>query len=205
MHWIGFTAIGGVAATVTAVVVTADEVHHYPVPLSIARERLASTPLPEPLAGLAGGKVVVIREDGALLWKLGQGEHMSEGRVTLEGEGASTNATIHFDLDDDALGGAPIGGTLLTKSMAKTMFLEHVDSVLFGRPFDMQRMGMAMAKELQANPQMLEEYGAALDQQFEGVAAMLNESMAVADTQPPPDGRAATRPNADSYKPMINP
>ena len=208
MHWGGFTAIGGVAAAVTAVVVTGEEVRRYPVPVSVARERLATAPLPEPLAAFAGQNVVVIREEGALLWRFGDTEHRSEGRVTLQGEGASTNVTVRFALADNALGNSPMGATMMTKSMAENMFREHVDSVLGGRPFDMQKMGMAMAQEMQANPQMLEEYGNAINDQFNSVSAMLSENVDDDYTLAVPergDGKAATRPNNDSFKPMINP
>ena len=206
MHWTGFAAIGGVAAAVTTVVVTAEEVRRYPVPVSVARERLAAAPLPEPIAAFASHEFVVIREDGALVWRFGDAEHRSEGRVTLEGEGASTNVTVRFELADNALGESPIGATLMTKSMAENMFREHVDSVLGGRPFDMQKMGMAMAQEMQANPEMLKEFGSALDQQFQEVATMMNETTApqIVPIQSG-DGRAATQPNPDSFRPMINP
>src|SRR5688500_19562507 len=36
---------------------------------TVARERLASTPLPEPLLAFAGHKSALVREDGALVWK----------------------------------------------------------------------------------------------------------------------------------------
>jgi hypothetical protein len=206
MHWGGFTAIGGVAAAVTAVVVTGEEVRRYPLPVSVARERLATAPLPEPLTAFAGQNVVVIREEGALLWHFGDAEHRSEGRVTLEGEGASTNVTVRFDLADNALGDSPMGATMMTKSMAENMFREHVDSLLGGRPFDMQKMGMALAQEMQANPEMLKEFGAALDQQFQEVATVMNETAAPQSvTIQSGDSRAATQPNPDSFRPMINP
>ena len=207
MHWAGFTAIGGVAAAVTAVAVTGEEARRYPVPVSVARERLAAAPLPEPLAAFAGQTVVVIREEGALVWRFGDPEHRSEGRVTLEGEGASTNVTVRFDLADNALGESPIGATMMTKSMAENMFREHVDSVLGGRPFDMQRMGMALAQEMQANPKMLEEYGDAIGDQFNSVSAIISEDVEdldIHDSQPVPDGRAATRPHENSFRPMTD-
>ena len=208
MHWAGFTAIGGVAATVTAVVATSEDVRRYPLPVSVARERLATMPLPEPLAGISGHKVVLIREDGALVWRLGDAEHRSEGRVTLDGEGASTNVTVRFDLADNALGGSKLGATLMTKSIAENLFREHVDSVLGGRPFDMQKMGLAIAQEMQANPAMLEQYGEAVGDQFNGVSAMLSQDDDLDYVLTVPErgnGKAATRPDENSYKPMINP
>lgn len=202
MHWGGFTAIGGVAAAVTTVVVTGEDVRRYPVPVSVARERLATAPLPEPLAGIAGDKIIMIREEGALVWHLGASDSRSEGRVILEGKGASTDVTVRFDLADNALGGSPLGATIMTKSMAETLFREHVDSVLGGRPFDMQKMGMEMAQEMQANPQMLEEYGEAVGDHLNGVAAMLNDTMAVENVPAQPRGSDSTKANPDSFKPM---
>jgi hypothetical protein len=141
------------------------------------------------------------------VWQLGASDSRSVGRVTLEGEGASTDVTVRFALADNALGGSQIGATMLTKSMAEEMFREHVDAVLGGRPFDMQRMGMALAQEMQANPDMLKEYGDAIGDQFNEVATMLNEDVGDGydhSAPVPVDGKAATRPNHDSFRPMTD-
>jgi hypothetical protein len=206
MHWGGVAGVGAIAA-VAAAVATAPESRRYPLPESVARERLAAAPLPEPLRAFAGGKVVLVREDGGLLWRLGDLEHRSTGRVTLERAGASTEVTMSFDLADNAFGESRLSGTMLTRSMAKSMFVEHVDSVLGGRPFDAQRSMVGTALEMQANPRMLEEFGEAVGQQFNDVSAMIN-----ADFGPDPHfvsnrpvgGRAATRPNENSFQPMID-
>lgn len=204
MHWgiFGLGGVGGLAA-VTAVVVNGDELRRYPVPASVARERLASAPLPQPLLAIAGGRVAVLRQDGALVWQLGDSEHRSVGRAEFEADGASTDVRFRFDLADNALGGSPIGATTLTKSMAEEMFVEHVDSVLGGRPFDMQRMGFELAREMQANPQMLKDYGDAVGQHFNEVATMLNENseFSTIPSAPRVDGRDAVEPNRDSYQP----
>ena len=78
----GFAGLGGIAA-VTAVAVTGPEVYRYPITETVARERLASTPLPEPLLAFAGNKAALVREDGALVWNLGDAGNRSVGRVTL--------------------------------------------------------------------------------------------------------------------------
>ena len=206
MHWGGLAGFGAIAA-VTAVVATAPETRRYPLPVSVARERLASAPLPNALTAFAGGKVAVIREEGALLWRLGDLSSRSVGRVTLQQDGASTEVTFSFDLADNAINGSPLSNTLMTKSMAESIFAEHVDSVLGGRPFDPMRSMIVTAREMQTNPEMLKQYGEALNQHFSEVSSMLNEDFApdpYAMGSRPTGGRAATRPNPDSYKPMID-
>lgn len=205
MHWGGVAGFGAIAA-VTAVVATAPDTKRYPLPESVARERLAAAQLPAPLVAFAGGKVVLVREDGGLLWRMNDLEHRSTARVSLERDGAATNVTIRFDLADNAMGGSPIAGTMITKSMAKSMFAEHVDAVLSGRPFDPQRSMMTTALEMQANPRMLEEYGEAIGQQFNEVSTMLNADLEAQrwESGPAHGGRAATKPNENSFKPMID-
>ena len=204
MHWGGFAGLGGIAA-VTAVAVTGTEVYRYPITESVARERLASAPLPEPLLAFAGNKSALLREDGALVWNLGDSDNRSVGRVTLERDGASTNVTISFDLSDTAMGDSPLGRTRLTRGMAEGMFKEHVDSVLLGRPFDANRSMMGVAQEMQANPEVMREYGQALGGMFNEVAATMNETAEYSNFPPrQPDGREAVEPNRDSYRPMTN-
>ena len=205
MHWGGLAGLGGIAA-VTAVAVTGPEVYRYPITETVARERLASTALPEPLLGMVGHKVAMVREDGALVWNLGQPGNRSVGRVTLDGDGASTNVTISFDLSDKVLGDSPLSKTRLTRSMAEAMFKEHVDSVLLGRPFDANRSMIGVAQEIQANPEVMREYGQALGDQFNEVATMLNETSEFSSFPPsqPAGGREATRPDPDSYRPTTN-
>jgi len=203
MHWGGLVGLSGIAA-VTVLVVSGPEVRRYPILETVARERLATTPLPEPLLDMAGHQVSLVREDGALVWHLGDAKRRSVARVTIEGDGASTNVTIDFNLADKALGDSPISKTRLTRSMAESIFAEHVDSVLGRRPFDAQRMMTGTAREIQANPEMLQEYGEAIDDQFNDVAKMLNGSMNVENmpVDQPIDGLAATRPTDGSFKPM---
>lgn len=208
MHWGAFAGLGGVAAAVTAVVATGPEVHRYPITQSIARERLATTPVPDALLGMVGHKAVVIREPGGLLWQFGDAKSRSTGRVTLEADGASTNVTMSFDLADNAYGDSPIGKTRLSRSMAESMFLEHVHSVLGGRPFDAQQGMMKTAMEMQADPRIMEEYGQAIGDQFNQVATMLNESeefsfSSVSQVQRG-SSRAATAPNPESYRPTTD-
>ncbi len=176
MQWGGLIGIGGIAA-VTAVVVTGDDVRHYPVPVSVARERLAATPLPEALSGMGGAVSMVRREDG-LLWRLGDPDRRSEARVSLEADGATTNATIHFDLSDKALGGSRLAATGLTKALAESILIEHVDAVLSGRPFDERRMALGAARELQANPDLLKDYGEAIRQDMLDMHKMLENQTA---------------------------
>ena len=201
MHWGGFAGLGGIAA-VTAVAVTGPEVYRYPIAESVARERLASTPLPEPLLAFAGHKSALVREDGALVWNLGDSDNRSVGRVTLTRDGASTNVTISFDLSDNALGDSPLSTTRLTRSMAEAMFKEHVDAVLAGRPFDANRSMIGVAQEMQADPEIMREYGQALGDQFNEVANVINDTSEYS-TFPPsqPDGRDAVEPNRESYQP----
>lgn len=206
MHWGAFAGIGAIAAVTTAVA-TAPDSRRYPLPTSVARERLAATPLPDALVAFAGGKVSLVREEGALVWRLGDPGSRSIGRVTLERDGASTDVTVSFDLADNAIPGSRLAGTMMTKSMAESMFAEHVDSVLGGRPFDPMRSMMVTAREMQANPQMLKDHGEAIGQHFNEVSAMLNEDMAVdpglfAGTEV--GRRAATQPNENSFKPMTD-
>jgi hypothetical protein len=206
MHWGGVAGIGVVAA-VTAAVATAPDTRRYPLPATVARERLAAAPLPAALLAFAGGKSALVREDDALVWRLGDLDHRSIGRVTLDQDGASTEVTVRFDLADNAIDGSPLSATRMTKSMAESMFAEHVDSVLGGRPFDAQRSMMATALEMQANPQMLKDYGEAIGQQFNQVSAMLNSDLGGDPyfvSERPTGGRAATRPDENSFKPMID-
>ena len=201
MHWGGFAGLGGIAA-VTAVAVTGPEVYRYPITEPVARERLASTPLPEPLLAFAGHKSALIREDGALVWNLGDSDNRSVGRVTLERDGASTNVTISFDLSDTAMGDSPLSKTRLTRSMAEGMFKEYVDSVLTGRPYDVHRSMIGVAQEMQANPEVMREYGQALGGMFNEVAETINETSQYSNFPPPqPDGREAVEPNRESYQP----
>ena len=206
MHWGGIVGLGAIAAVTTAVA-TAPDSRRYPLPESVARERLAAAPLPEPLLAFAGGKATLVREAGALVWRLGDPGSRSIGRVTLERDGASTEVTVSFDLADNAIQGSRLARTMMTKSMAESMFAEHVDSVLGGRPFDPMRSMLGTAREMHANPQMLKDYGEAIGQQFNDVSAMLN-----ADLQADPallagtevGRRAATQPNENSFKPMTD-
>lgn len=202
MHWGGVTAFGGLAA-VTALVATGDEVRRYPIPATSAREKLATTPLPDPLTGMGGGQVKLIREDGALVWQLGDSDHRSEGRVSLNGDGAATDVTISFDLADNAVGGSRIAAARLTKSLAESIFIEHVDAVLGGRPFDQQRMMMTTAQELQSNPEMLKEFGETVRQDMTDVATMFEEVNAN-NVRPPQSTEKATRPDPNSFKPTTD-
>ena len=205
MQWGVIAGMSGIAA-VTAVAVSGPEVYRYPITETVARERLASTPLPEPLLAFAGHKAALVREDGALVWNLGDADNRSVGRVTLERDGASTNITIHFDLSDTAMGDSPLSATRLTRGMAEGMFKEHVDAVLTGRPFDPNRAMIGLAQEMQADPEVMREFGRALGDQFNEVAATINEMSDPSLYPPaqPPGGQEATQPNRDSYKPMTN-
>lgn len=205
MQWGVFAGVSGIAA-VTAVAVSGPEVYRYPITETVARERLASTPFPEVLLGMAGHKLAMVREDGALVWNLGDPDNRSVGRVTLEGDGASTNVTISFDLSDTALGQSQLSKTRLTRSMAEAMFKEHVDSVLTGRPFDANRSMIGVAREIQSNPEVMREYGQAIGDQFNEVAEMMNESgeFAVMPSETVVDGREAVAPNRDATRPTTN-
>ena len=204
MHWGGFAGLGGIAA-VTAVAVSGPEVHRYPIMESVARERLASAPLPEGLLAFAGHKSALIREDGALVWNLGDSDNRSVGRVTLERDGASTNVTVDFDLSDTAMGDSPLSTTRLTRSMAEAMFNEHVDSVLTGRPFDANRSMMGVAQEIQSNPEVMREYGQAIGGMFNEVAETMNETADFSTFPPPqPNGRDAVEPNPDATRPTTH-
>lgn len=205
MQWGVLAGASGIAA-VTAVAVSGPEVYRYPITESVARERLASTPLPEALLAFAGYKSALVREDGALVWNLGEPGDRSVGRVTLERDGASTNVTISFDLSENALGESALGKTRLTRSMAEAMFKEYVHSVLTGRPFDANRSMMGVAQEIQADPEVMREYGQALGDQFNEVAEMMNESaeFAVMPGETVVDGREAVAPNRDATRPTTN-
>lgn len=205
MQWGVIAGMSGIAA-VTAVAVSGPEVYRYPITQTVARERLASTPLPEPLLAFAGHKSALVREDGALVWNLGDPGNRSVGRVTLERDGASTNVTISFDLSDKALGDSPLSATRLTRGMAEGMFKEHVDAVLTGRPFDANRSMMGLAQEMQANPEVMREYGQALGGMFNEVAATINENAEYSTFPPtqPEGGHELTRPDPDSYRPTTN-
>ncbi len=201
MHWGIVSGLGGVTL-VSAAVVTADDVRRYPLPLSVAGQRLAASPLPQALLSFGGGPAILTREGDAFVWRLGDADHRSIGRVTLAGDGAATNVTISFDLADNALGGSRLAATGLTKSMAESIFAEHVDAVLGGRPFDQQRMTQSAALELQANPRMLKEFGDAIRQDMIGVADMFKDMDGESTTSTDPE--AATRPNENSFEPMTD-
>lgn len=205
MHWGGFIGFGGIAA-VTAVAVSGPEVHRFAIPETVARERLASTPLPQVLLGMVGNQVALVREEGALVWNIGGPGSRSVGRVTLDGQGAATDVTISFDLADNALGDSPMGRTRLTRSMAEGMFREHVEAVLGNRPFDPQRSMLGTAQEMQADPEVMREFGEALGDQFNEVATMMNENAEFSAFPPPPPagGRAAVQPDPDSYRPTTD-
>ena len=202
MHWGGLFGLGGLAA-VTAVAVSGPEVHRYPLPESIVRERLATAALPQELLGMVGTQVAMVRVDGGLVWNIGAPGSRSVGRVTLDGQGAATDVTIHFDLADNALGDSPMGRTRLTRSMAEGMFTEHVDSVLRGRPFDPHRSMLGTAQEMQSDPQVMRKFGQALGDQFNEVSEVINDNAEFATFPPPqpPGGEAATRPDPESYRP----
>lgn len=169
---LAMAGLGGVAA-VAALFAAGPEFRRYPIPQSEALGLLSTTPLPEPLLDMSGHQVSLVRRGGTLVWYLGNAGHPSVGRVTIAGDGASTKVTVDFDLADNALGYSPVANTRLARSMAETIFTEYVDSALGRRPFD-ARLMMAAAREIQANPEMLKEYGEAVDDQFNDVATMLN-------------------------------
>jgi hypothetical protein len=195
--------MAGVAAVNSA------DVQRYPIPVMVARERLAAAPLPEALQGFGGHTVSVMREDGGLVWRLGDDTHRSRGKVTLQGDGAATNVTVRFDLADNAIDASPLSKTRLTKSLATSIFAEHVDSVLRGRDFDQGRMTRFTAYDIQAHPGMLQEFGEAVRQQMISVADMINGKGEFAAPVPVTiDGRrqqeAATHVNRNSFEPLTD-
>lgn len=184
MKFLATASLGGVAAA-AALFAAGPDGHRYPISESEARERLSTRPLPEPLLDMSGHRVSLVREGRTLVWHLGDAEHRSIGRVTIQGDGASTNVTIDFDLAENALGQSHVADTRLTRSMAESIFAEHVDSALGGRPFDARRMMAATKRQIQADPEVLQEYGEAVDAQFNDVASMLNDRMS--DENMPPE------------------
>lgn len=204
MQWGVIAGMSGVAA-VTAVAVSGPEVVRYPLPESVARERLAAAPLPEPLLALSGKTVVLLREEGGLTWMLGAADNRSVGRVTLAGDGAATDVTIEFELSDMALGAPGLSRTRFSRAMFENMFREHVDALLSGRPFDANRSMMGLAQEIQSDPAVMREFGQALGDQFNEVATMLNESEDFATMgmpmEPAVDGREAVAPNPEATRP----
>ena len=172
MKFLALAGLGGVAA-VAALFAAGPEIRRYPIPESEALERLSASTLPEPLFDMAGRQVSLIREDGALVWYVGDPEQRSIGRVTINGDGARTSVAVKFELADNALGRSPVADTRLTRSMAESIFAEHVDSTLDGRPFDARRMMAVTSRAIQADPEIVRDYGEAVDAQFNDVEAML--------------------------------
>lgn len=201
MHWGVVSGLGGVTL-VSVMAVTADDARRYPLPVSVARQRLAASALPEPLMAFGAGQAMLSHEGDVLVWRLGDADHRSIGRVTLEGDGAATKVTVSFDLADNALGASRIAAAGLTRSMAESIFVEHVDAVLGGRPFDRQRMVQSTAAEMKDNPKMLEEFGDAVRHDMIAVSDMFSNMES--ETASVADPAAATRVDENSFKPMTD-
>lgn len=179
MKFVAMATLGWTAA-IAAVVASGEEARRYPIPQSVALERLATTPLPDPLLDMSGHTVSLVRESGGLSWYLGESDHRSVARVTLAPDGAATEVAISFDLAENALGYSPLSKTRLTRSMAESIFAEHVDAALTKRPFNARKMMAGTAREIENDPDILREYGEAVDGQFKDVATMLNTGDRVA-------------------------
>ena len=119
MKFLAMATLGWTAA-IAAVVASGEEARRYPIPQSVALERLATTPLPDPLLDMSGHTVSLVRESGGLSWYLGESDHRSVARVTLAPDGAATEVAISFDLAENALGYSPLSKTRLTRSMAES-------------------------------------------------------------------------------------
>lgn len=201
MHWGVVSGLGGVTL-VSVIAVTADDARRYPLPVSVARQRLAASAPPEPLLAFGAGRAMLSHEGDVLVWRLGDADHRSIGLVTLEGDGAATKVTVSFDLADNALGASRIAAAGLTRSMAESIFVEHVDAVLGGRPFDPQRMVQSTAVEMKDNPKMLEEFGDAVRQDMIAVSDMFSNMES--ETASVADPKAAARVDENSFKPMTD-
>ena len=204
MKFVGGVGVAGLATLVGVSVLRADDTRRYPLPLTVASNRLAAAGLPEPLRAFGAGSVSLAHDDRGLVWRLGDPDHRSIARAILVGDGASTRVSIRFTLADNALDYSHIGATPMTRSLAKSLVAEHVDSVLGGRAFDQRQVARFAAGDYQANPNMLKQFGEAVRQDMIDVADQLHGTgmFAVAPVIDPERQRqAATRADPDSVKP----
>jgi hypothetical protein len=168
MHpWValGGIAIAGVVGA--AVMMAEPSSRSYPVPIDVARERLAAAPVPAMLLGVAGRTATLVRTGNILIWHLG--DRGSSGRVTAElsADGQATRVRLATDIKPDPLGGA-LTASRLYADMADDIFAEYVESAILGRAFDPVKFGQRTAARLQADPSLLAEFG-------EGISARQQE------------------------------
>lgn len=151
-----FAGIGLAGAAGTALVIAEPSTRSYPVPLEVAKERLAAAPIPGMLLGVTGGPATLVRAGDTLIWQLG--ERGGQVSAELSGDGPSTRVRLITDIKPNPLGGV-LTSSKLYAGMADDIFAEYVESAIVGRPFDPLRFGQRSALRMQADPSSLSELG----------------------------------------------
>lgn len=173
-YWMGLAAISAVGVAATAVVVATPSSKNYAVPIADARDRLASAPLPDMLKSLSGERVTLVQVGDSLIWQLGQASSGGEVRADLSADGPTTDIKLSTAIKPDPLGG-PVTAARLYRDMAEDIFAEHVDAVMYGRPFNAVKFAQLAAKRWQSNPAALAQFGEAVSNQKNAVSDMLSE------------------------------
>ena len=101
--------------------------------------------------------------DSQVVWDIRMlGDQFASFTANLEPESGGTTVTVQFDFADSSLGNAAradLGdGQELIGAVFRLGLLEHVDSVLDGKPFDTDRFGKDMAAYFISNPGVVKAY-----------------------------------------------
>lgn len=158
----------------------------YAKPYGQAYEELAAMPL-LPVTGhteSSNGSMVVERAPGRIAWRISAGQmELGHFTATLSPVGADrTRVIIHFAAAPAVESRNPILSSQLMTDFARLAMVEQVDARLENRAPDLREIHWAAARHLQANPQLMTEFGTALQAQFKQVEQQLNEgSMSTAE------------------------
>lgn len=148
----------------------------YDVPIAQAYSELATMPLPPMLAQATGGsdavKVDTRRLPGSIEWHFRVGDEevsLFTARLTAEGP-RRTRIRISYEP------GKPLSpeigrltSTRLMRDLAEITMSEQVDAQLENRPFDQSEAMHAMAVHITEHPEIMQEYGHAVNGMFKEV------------------------------------
>ena len=183
----------------------------YDVPIAEAYSELATMPLPPMLAQVTGGSdtatVEVRRSEGSINWRFrvgGEDVSIFTARLSPEGPGR-TRIRISYEPGKPL---SPEIGRLtssrLMRDLAEITMSEQVDARLEHRPFDQSEAMHAMAVHITEHPEIMQEYGHAVNGMFKEVNRQAAEAAHGAsspgyDVDPPGLNHsamdAATRPS----------
>lgn len=188
----------------------------YAKPYAQAYEELAAMPL-LPVTGnteSGNGSMVVERAPGRIGWRISAGQlELGHFTATLSPVGIDrTRVIIHFAAAPAVESQNPVLSSQLMNDFARLAMVEQVDARLENRAPDLREIHWAAARHIQANPQLLADFGGAVEAQFNQVDAMLRDDpaqMAELEQQindlarahaPPRTPESATRPTTDLSK-----